>query len=242
MVSLEGQVVVVTGASDGIGREAVRLFAEHGCRVVLHGRRVDALEESRRLASLNETSSLVVTADLLEHQAVTTVITAAESAFGAIDIWVNNAAIGYRAALDDMTYDEFDRIMTTNARAVLVSFKELVPKMRARRSGRIISVSSMLTTTNGPELTAYAASKAAMEAMCECVAAEVRRDGVQVSIVQPASVDTEFMLKMRELDASEKTAKSRLTSTEVAEQIIWVARQDPNSWVSRVQIRPLGLQ
>ncbi|MDF1545187.1 MAG: SDR family NAD(P)-dependent oxidoreductase [bacterium] len=239
MRSIADKVVVVTGASQGIGAAIAKQFAAENSRLVLCGRNKERLDEINEEIGFGPDRSLLVVSDLTKPGGVKTIVDDAINKFGRIDIFVNNAGVGVAKPISEMTESEFDTIFATNVKAVFLSFKELLPVMQRQGSGQIINISSGAGRTGMPGLAAYSASKAALNALSEAVGGEVRNEGIKVSVLSPGSTDTNFRFNMSGDSKPSSAAKQKLTVDEVAEAVVFLARQNRNAWTAMADLRPL---
>jgi 3-oxoacyl-[acyl-carrier protein] reductase len=190
MKRYDGQVAVVTGASSGIGRRIALDLAERGAAVIALARRASLLESlADDLQRLSPDSSTVVcdVADAGQHRSR---LAGVEGRYGRVDVLVNNAGVYESTPITDASYDAYARVMATNFFAPVVATQTVIPGMLARGGGIVVNVSS--DSARAPEARegAYAASKAALSAFSECVAAEVGARGVYVHVLYPAWVPT----------------------------------------------------
>ncbi|MEW5795041.1 MAG: SDR family oxidoreductase [Candidatus Zixiibacteriota bacterium] len=238
MRDLADKTVVITGASRGIGASIALAFAREKCRLVLCGRDRERLGKVAEAADLPRSRVLTVTADISKPAGIKRIVASAVRKYGRIDVFINNAAIGYWKAVSDTTQEEFDHTFNTNLRAVFLSFRELIPLMKKQGGGQIINISSMSAKQAAPEHAAYAASKAALNILSESTAAEVRNDNIKICVLAPGSVATDF----GGTPLDQKSTKPRLLSSEVADAVVFLARQNENAWVSLVEMRTLVLK
>ncbi len=239
MISLKDKVVVVTGASRGIGAAIVRNFAAEGARIVLVARNDARLRKVADSLNLDSERILVIQADITNRREMKKIISGARRKFGRIDIFINNAGVGMKCEITVMTEKQFNMIFDTNVKAIYFSFLELIPLFRKQGGGHIINISSGAGRIGVPGIAAYSASKAALNTLSEAVAGEVRNDNIKVSVLAPASVDTRFMSNMVRRSKSPSKAAQKLTVDEVAEAVVFLAKQNQNAWTSMADIRPL---
>jgi len=239
MRSMKNKVVVITGASRGIGEGIARLFALQGSRIVLVARNRKRLEAVSKGLGLEKKDYLVVLADLRIGRHVKRIISQALKKFGRIDIFINNAGVGIHKPIIRTTEKEFDVIFDTNLKAVYHSFRELIPLMKKQGGGQIINISSSAGRIGVPNLAAYSSSKAALNAFSEAVAGEIRNDNIKISVLAPASTDTSLMSNMSKKSRTPSKAAKKLTVEEVAEAVLFLASQNKNAWTSMADIRPL---
>jgi len=237
--SISGKVVVVTGASKGIGEAIARAFAAKQTRLVLCGRNRSRLDKITRALKMPKGHVATVVADVMKAAGMRMIVKAALKQFGAIDIFVNNAGVGTHKNILNTTEREYDLMMDTNLKAIFYSFKEVIPFMIKQGHGHIINISSMAGRTGVAGLAVYSASKAALNALSEGVAGEVRNDNIKISVLAPGSTDTNFSSGMSKKPVRRSGTGVRLTAGEVAEAVVFLARQNENAFTSMVQLRPL---
>ena len=228
MFDLTGKIALVTGASGGIGAEIARAIHSQGGTVVLHGTRADKLDALA--AELGERAH-VVPANLSDRAAVAGLIdAAAEAAGGPVSILVNNAGITRDGLLMRMKDADWDELIEINLTASMVLCRAAMRGMMKARSGRIISISSVVGATGNPGQTNYAASKAGMIGFSKSLAAEVAGRGITVNVVAPGFIETPMT---DVLDESQKSGlltrvpAGRLgTPAEVAASVAFLASDE----------------
>ncbi|RME19829.1 MAG: SDR family oxidoreductase, partial [Candidatus Zixiibacteriota bacterium] len=235
MQTLADKVVVITGASRGIGAAIAAAMARERAKLVLCGRNKTRLKQVAK--SLAGAEVVTISADITRPAGMKTIATTAVKHFGHIDIFINNAGVGLHKPLTETTEKEFDTIFDTNLKAVFFCFRVILPIMRRQGFGQIINISSMAGKQGVPGLAAYSASKAAMNVLSEAVAGEVRNDNIKVSVLAPASVETNFMSNLSKRSRTPSRAKQRLSVEEVADAVVFMAGQNENAWLSLAEIR-----
>jgi len=228
MFDLTGKIALVTGASGGIGAEIARAIHSQGGTVVLHGTRADKL--NALAAELGERAH-AVPANLSDRAAVAGLIdAAAEAAGGPVSILVNNAGITRDGLLMRMKDADWDELIEINLTASMVLCRAAMRGMMKARSGRIISISSVVGATGNPGQTNYAASKAGMIGFSKSLAAEVAGRGITVNVVAPGFIETPMT---DVLDESQKSGlltrvpAGRLgTPAEVAASVAFLASDE----------------
>ncbi len=239
MRSLKDKIIVITGASRGIGEGIARVFAAEQAKLVLCGRHKERLERVAKSLALPKSHVYTVTADITRASGIKKIVNAAYKKFGVIDVFINNAGVGARKNLVDTSEKEYDLMMDTNLKAVFFSLKELLPRMRKQNFGQIINISSGAGRIGMPGLAVYSASKAALNAFSEAVAGEVRNDNIKISVLAPGSTDTRFMSGRSKKSSMHQRATTKLTVDEVAEAVLFLAKQNENAFTSMADIRPL---
>ncbi|MEZ5288138.1 MAG: SDR family oxidoreductase [Vicinamibacterales bacterium] len=191
---LSGQVIVLTGASAGIGAAAAEVLARDGARLVLVARRQDALEAVQARCG---DAATVQTADVTDREAIRRVVAATLEQAGRIDVWINNAGRGITRAPSELTDADVDDMMRINVKAVLYGMQEVLPHFKARGTGHVINVSSMLGRIPfAAPRSAYVGAKHFLNALTAMIREEVQatHPGIQFSLVSPGVVYTDFGL------------------------------------------------
>jgi NADP-dependent 3-hydroxy acid dehydrogenase YdfG len=190
----KSQVVVVTGASAGIGASLARELGKRGAKVVLAARRADKLAEVARASGEGH---LAVTADVTRREDVARIASAAIDRFGHVDAWVNNAGRGITRTILELTDDDVDAMVRDNVKSVLYGMQVIVPHFKERKQGHLINVSSLLGRIPfAPIRAAYCAAKAAMGSLTETMRNDLAKDfpDVRVTNFYPGVVHTDFGL------------------------------------------------
>lgn len=239
MRSIKNKVVVITGASKGIGEAIARIFAAEQTKLVLCGRNKQRLDKVARSLELPKEDFVTVVADVSKAAGMRKIVTAACKKFNVIDIFINNAGVGTGKSISDTTEREYDLMMDTNLKSVFYSFKELLPLMRKQVFGQIINISSLAGRMGVPGMAVYSASKAALNAFSESVAGEVRKDNIKVSVLSPGSTATDFASGMTRKRTKKTSSTGKLTAEEVAEATLFLAKQNENAFTMMTDIRPL---
>lgn len=185
-------VTVITGASSGIGAALARRLGQKGCRLVLAARRPDAL---RAVAAETGGDARTVAVDVTRRADVERLRNEAIAAYGAVDVWVNNAGRGVNAPVLQLTDEQFDEMMAVNVKSALYGMQVIVPHFQERGRGHLINVSSFLSRVPiATYRSAYNAAKAALNALTANLRMDLRREypAIHVSLVMPGMVTTEF--------------------------------------------------
>lgn len=188
------QVVVITGASSGIGRETAHQFAEAGATVILAARNEQALRAAAREVETLGGTALVVPTDVSDWEQVEALAETARERFGRIDTWVNGAVVSSYGFLADTPVDAIDEVLRVGLRGQFYGARAVLPIMRSQRSGTIIGISSAFGVRSAPLQVPYAAAKHGTTALYEGLRVEERiaRTGVEVTTILPATVNTPF--------------------------------------------------
>jgi short-subunit dehydrogenase len=189
---LSGRVVVVTGASSGIGAATAVACGRAGMRVVLAARRAERLAAVAADVTAAGGDARVVPADVADEAAVRALIEDAVSVWGRLDVLVNNAGVGILAAVDQTTPAEFDRLLRVNYLAAVHGVLAALPHMRRQGAGHIVNVASVIGKRASPFRAAYVGSKFALVGFSEALRMELRGSGIDVTCVCPIGTATEF--------------------------------------------------
>jgi short-subunit dehydrogenase len=190
--SFRDRVVVVTGASSGIGRAAARAFARSGAIVVAVARREELLRELVDACRADSPRSIYLRGDLGERTFAEGVVERTVATFGRLDVLVNNAAISKHKQIYHMTADEAEGVMRINFLSCLWTTFAAIPHMLSQGGGTIVNVSSFAAKVVPPRETVYAASKAAMNAFSEGLWNDLEGSNIHVGLVHPGPIDTEI--------------------------------------------------
>jgi len=192
-MELHDRVVIVTGASSGIGAACARLAAREGAHLVLAARRTERLEALA--AELG--GALPVTTDMRDPDQVRGLVDAAVAAFGRVDVLVNNAGQGLHVPVEEVRLDDLQAVVELDLYGPLLAMQAVVPLMRAQGSGSIVNVSSGTTLRVIPGIGPYSAVKSALNQLSATARAEWAADGIVVSLVHPGITATEFHQSLR---------------------------------------------
>jgi NAD(P)-dependent dehydrogenase (short-subunit alcohol dehydrogenase family) len=217
------QVVVIAGASSGIGRATALEFARRGARVVCAARTVPALDSLVDAIARDGGQALAVPTDVAEPAQVYALAEAAEARFGRIDTWINNAAVAVWGRIEDITDAEFDRVLRVNFLGQVYGVHAALPALRRAGGGVIIGVASVEGVRAVPMHSPYTASKWAVRAFYDSLRMELTQQGepIAVTTILPASIDTPFFEHARsKLGAMPKPPPPVYAPEVVAEAIV----------------------
>ena len=223
MPTLTNQVIVVTGASRGIGHSIAELLIEQGAQVVAVAR------------TLPTAGTLNLSADITRETDAQRVIAETIRQFGRLDILICNAGVGSFDKLENFTADEYDRIFDTNVKGTFLLCKYAVPHFKAQRAGHVVGVASDVSKRTFENGTLYGASKYAQDALLGSLRKEVRPHGIKVSVVYPGLVDTYFHGE----PGSAEAEKTHLRPADVAQAIRYVLEAPAHVVIDELMLHPV---
>lgn len=195
MQPADSRVVLITGASSGIGAAAARSCAAAGYRLALAARRLERLEQLASELGGPE-SALLIRADMRQPEDVTRMVRETEARYGRVDVLLANAGVGHGVPFVESTDDQLMDQIEVNLLAVMRAAQAVLPGMLARRSGHILSIASVASEIPSPAGVIYAASKGGVLAFSEGLRRELRGTGVHVSVIQPGFIRTEMTARV----------------------------------------------
>lgn len=190
---LEGKVVIITGASSGIGRELALAFARHGAKVVLAARRLDQLEAVRREIEPYAEEVLVVPTDVSDDLQIKRLVNVTLKNFGRIDVLANNAGITHNGFLHEQDPDRVRQMIEVNLTATIRLVQEVLPTMLIQREGYIINIGSLASRISAPMISSYSATKAGLAGFSASLRRELIGTGIRVTLALPAWARTEML-------------------------------------------------
>jgi 3-oxoacyl-[acyl-carrier protein] reductase len=227
-------VVVITGASSGIGAASAQAFSMRGASVVLAARSEDDLKQVQ--SSLQKGSeSLIVPTDVRSEQQVRNLVDTAMERFGRIDVLVNNAGLGIFGEVIDLSAEEFDSVVSVNLRGAFLCLKYVLPQMYSRMSGTVVMVSSVAGRHGFASGGAYCASKFGLMGLTESVFQEARARNVRVVALTPGSVNTPFFERA---GTTPPNRERIIQPMDVAETIVFAVMLPDHTLIRELDIRP----
>jgi 3-hydroxy acid dehydrogenase/malonic semialdehyde reductase len=242
MFNLENKIVLITGASSGIGADSARLFAKKKAKLILIARRAERLAQLKEeLSPLTEVHTLV--ADVRDHEAVQAAIDNLPDDWKSIDVLVNNAGVSRGLSkISEGNLEHWKEMIDTNISGFLYTLRAILPGMLERKQGHIINIGSI----SGREVYAggsvYCATKYAVRAITQTLLLECLGTNIRVTEIAPGAVETEFSIMRYEGDVgkAKETYKGMtpLTGEDVARTIVFAAESDPEVTISEIVVMP----
>lgn len=236
---LRDKVALITGASAGIGQACARALAGEGARLVLTARRAERLEQLAAEAKQLGADAVFVAGDAREEETARLCVERSVSAFGRIDILINNAGVGNYKDLVDTSAEEYDEMVDSNVRSTFLFTRHAVPVMIGQREGLVLMISSMAGVYGFPGEAVYCATKFAQVGFAQALDKELRPHGIKVGAICPGGVKTEFAIgKGRTEGAVEQS--DMLEAEDVARAVVFACTQPPGSRIIQVQMRTMA--
>ena len=198
MFDLNDKVVIITGASQGIGRTMATVFAESGANVICVARSEDKIKELSSEIENKGGRAIPIACDIGDGVAFSNTIKSVVDQFGKLDILINNAGITRDALLMRMNESQWDEVIQTNLKGAFFGMKAAIRPMMKNKFGRIINITSIVGLTGNPGQANYAASKAGLIGMTQSIAKEVGSRGITVNCIAPGWIDTEMTEELPE--------------------------------------------
>lgn len=239
MDSLQGKVVMITGASSGIGEACARRLARHGARLVLAARRTDRL--AQLAAELGE-STLWAATDVTRLDELEALATAARERFGRIDVLINNAGIMPISMLAQGCVDDWSRMIDVNIKGVLYGIHVVLGGMLAQGSGHVINISSVAGLTVGPGSAVYSGTKFAVRAISEGLRQECVGK-VRVTTICPGLVTSELTESITIpafKERAQKLYEGAISADAIADAVVYAIGQPDQVAVNEIVVRPLS--
>ncbi|EGL16771.1 MULTISPECIES: SDR family oxidoreductase [unclassified Paenibacillus] len=240
MSEINGKVVVITGASSGIGEATAKLLASRGAHVVIGARRVEKLEALASLIEAEGGSALYQQLDVTNIGQMQAIIRLAQNRFGRVDVVVNNAGVMPLSPLEALKIDEWNRMIDVNIRGVLHGIAAGLPIMKEQQSGHMINVASIGAYAVTPTAAVYCATKYAVRAITEGLRQEVGSN-IRVTLVSPGVTESELAESISDEEAKEMMKTYRrdaLPASAIARAITYAIEQPAAVEVNELVVRP----
>jgi NADP-dependent 3-hydroxy acid dehydrogenase YdfG len=205
--NIAGKIVVITGASSGLGEAVARLLSSEGASVVLGARRAERIETLARELTDAGGKAVAVTTDVTDSDQVKRLVDTAVQRFGRVDVIINNAGLMPQSPLERAKIDDWNRVIDVNIKGVLYGIAAVMPYFKEQRSGHVINVSSVAGHKVRPGGAVYAATKHAVRVISEGLRQEVKAYNIRTTIISPGAVETELPDSITEPDIAANMKK-----------------------------------
>ncbi len=240
--NIEGKVIVITGASSGLGAATARLLSKQGATVVLAARRGQRIESLAEELGKQGGKTLAVETDVTKPEQVQLLVDKTVEEFGRIDVLLNNAGLMPLAPLERLKQDEWDQMIDVNFKGVLNGIAAALPRMKEQKSGHFINVSSVYGHKVGPGAAVYCATKFAVRALSEGLRQEVKPYNIRTTVISPGAVATELLEHISEDDIQKATQehvdKIAIPADSFARMVSFAISQPEDVDVNEILFRP----
>ncbi|MDO6388855.1 SDR family oxidoreductase [Pontibacter sp. BT731] len=239
---MKGKIIVITGASSGLGAETARHLAAQGAFVALGARRADRIESLAEEINKNGGSAVAVATDVTKREQVQKLVDAAVKQFGRVDVILNNAGIMPLSPMERLNVDEWDQMIDVNLKGVLYGIAAALPYMKSQKSGHIINVSSVAGHKVFHGSAVYSATKFGVRALSEGLRQEVKAYNIRTTIISPGAVQTELLDHISERDIQQANqdfvGKVGVTPDAFARLIAFAISQPEEVDINEILFRP----
>lgn len=239
--NIQDKVVVITGASSGLGEATARMLAQHGAHLVLGARRLERLEALASDLQATGAQVEVKTTDVTQAEQVQALIDLALERHGRVDVMLNNAGLMPHSPLDRRRLEDWDQMIDVNIKGVLYGIAAVLPTMQAQKSGHIINVASVAGHKVRAGSTVYSATKHAVRIISEGLRQEVKPYGLRTTILSPGAVATELPNTITEADVAENVRKLyelAIPADAFARAVIYALSQPDDVDINEILFRP----
>lgn len=240
--NIEGKVVVITGASSGLGEASARLLSRQGARVVLGARRVDRLQALVEDITRQGGQALALATDVTDRTQVQRLVDSAVESFGRIDVMINNAGLMPHSPIVRLKVDDWDRLVDVNIKGVLYGIAAALPAMQRQRSGHFINVASVAGHKVSVNGAVYSATKHAVRALSEGLRQEVKDWNIRTTIISPGAVATELPGSVTEADIAKGVQDfyeaTAISADSFARAVVFAISQPDDMDVNEILFRP----
>jgi NADP-dependent 3-hydroxy acid dehydrogenase YdfG len=236
---IKDKVVVITGASSGLGEAAARRLAQNGAKLVLGARRLDRLQALAKELKLG--NHAVIQTDVAQRAEVKRLVDHAVQSQGRVDVIINNAGLMPLSPLERLKIDDWDRMIDVNIKGVLYGVAAALPHMKTQMSGHIINVSSVAGHKVRPGSTVYSATKSAVRVISEGLRQEVKPYNIRTTIISPGAVASELPDSITEPDIAEnvhKVYEYAIPADSFASMVVFAMSQPDDVDVNEILFRP----
>lgn len=242
--NIENKIVVITGASSGLGEAAARMLCEQGATVVLGARRIERLQVLANELNDKGGKALTVATDVTDSEQVKSLVNAAVQTYGRIDVMINNAGLMQQSPLESLNVDEWDTMIDVNIKGVLYGIAAALPHMKSQKSGHIINVSSVAGHKVRPGSSVYAATKFAVRALSEGLRQEVKPYNLRTTIISPGAVDTELPDHITHEESAQGIQQFyqdvAIPADSFARAVVYAMSQPADVDINEILFRPTG--
>ncbi|MCA1335439.1 SDR family oxidoreductase [Pseudooceanicola marinus] len=240
--NINGKVIVITGASSGMGEATARDLAAKGAKVVLGARRAERLESLVKDIEGQGGTALAVATDVTKREEVQRLVDTAKETYGRVDVIFNNAGLMPLSMLASQKVDEWEQMIDVNLKGTLYGISAVLPIFQEQKSGHVINVSSVYGHKTVPTGAVYCATKHAVRSLSEGLRQEVKDYNVRVTVISPGAVDTELTSHITEEGTGDTVrdfvSQIAIPASTMADMVSFAVSQPENVDVNEILFRP----
>ncbi|MCY8203411.1 MULTISPECIES: SDR family oxidoreductase [Bacillus subtilis group] len=242
MSNIQDKVVIITGASSGIGEATAKELASKGAKLILAARREDRLKKLQEEIQNKGGQAIYKVTDVASHEQVEELADYALKEYGKIDVMVNNAGVMPLSPVHQKKINEWDKMIDVNIKGVLYGIAAVLPSMRERKEGHIINVSSIAGHLVFPASSVYSGTKFAVRAITEGLRIEEYSNNIRTTIISPGTIDTELLDAISDLELKsasvEANKKVQIEPASIARTIAFAIEQPSDVAINEMIVRP----
>ena len=240
--NITGKIVVITGASSGLGEATARLLSAQGASIVLGARRDDRIQSLAHELARAGGKAIAVATDVTDRAQVQKLVDAAVQTYGRVDVMINNAGLMPQSRLDRLKVDEWDQMIDVNLKGVLYGIAAALPVMMRQKSGHFVNVSSVAGHKIGMGAAVYAATKHAVLALSEGLRQEVKSYNIRTTVISPGAVATELANTITDPDAAARVRSfyddAAIPADSFARTVAFAISQPEDVDINEILFRP----
>jgi NADP-dependent 3-hydroxy acid dehydrogenase YdfG len=239
--NIQGKVIVITGASSGLGEATARMLSQQGATLVLGARRLERIQALADDLNANGGRALALKTDVTQADQVKALVNTAVKTYGRIDVMLNNAGLMPHSPLERLKVEDWDRMIDVNLKGVLYGIAAALPHMQQQQSGQFINVSSVAGHKVRPGSAVYAATKHAVLALSEGLRQEVKPYNIRTTVISPGAVATELADSITEADIAANVRKMyeiALPADAFARAVVFAVSQPEDMDINEILFRP----
>lgn len=242
MENIQGKVVVITGASSGLGEATARMLSAHGATVVLGARRLDAITRLASELSEKGGKALAVCTDVVRQDQVKNLIDSAVNEYGRVDVLINNAGLMPHSPLERLKVADWEQMIDVHLKGLMYGIASALPHMIRQKGGHMIMVSSVAGHKVRPGSAVYAATKTAVRVIAEGFRQEVKPHNIRTTILSPGAIVTNLADSITEPDVQKAvrdfTAEYAISADAFARAVVYAMSQPDDVDVNEILFRP----
>ena len=229
--SIKNKKVLITGASGGIGENIAINLAKEGARLAILGRNTEKLEIlSEEIKEISGEKAVIIAGDITSAEFVSAAVKEAEEKLGGIDILINNAGIAHSTPFEEITEEQYDRIMDTNVKAPFMFCRDALPALRKSDSATIMNIASVTAHKGYALQSVYTASKHALIGFSKSLAKEVYEENIRVHVISPGGVFTDMIKTSR----PDLTSDGMIVPEDISDIILFVLKHRGNAVIDEI--------